>query len=47
MRDRLFYPLAILFALGMIALALVWPRGLGAATPSLGGKTPPAASAPK
>ena len=34
MRDRVFFPLAALFALGMIALALIWPRGMGAAYPS-------------
>ncbi|MCF8506696.1 MAG: hypothetical protein K9G59_17445 [Caulobacter sp.] len=35
MRDRVFFPLAALLALGMIALALIWPRGMGAAYPSL------------
>ncbi|MBI5940049.1 MAG: hypothetical protein HY859_06445 [Caulobacterales bacterium] len=34
MRDRVFFPLAALFALGMIAAALIWPRGLGANYPS-------------
>jgi len=34
MRDRVFFPLAALFALGMIAVALIWPRGLGANYPS-------------
>ena len=34
MRDRVFFPLAALFALGMIAVALVWPRGMGASFPS-------------
>ena len=34
MRDRVFFPLAALLALGMIAVALIWPRGLGAAFPS-------------
>ena len=34
MRDRVFFPLAALAALGMIALALIWPRGMGAAFPS-------------
>jgi len=47
MRDRLFFPLAILFALAMIAVAMVWPRGMGAATPSFGGAPPPAASTPR
>lgn len=34
MPDRVFYPLAALAALAMIALALIWPRGMGAALPS-------------
>jgi len=34
MRDRVFFPLAALLALAMIALALIWPRGMGAAHPS-------------
>jgi hypothetical protein len=34
MRDRVFFPLAALIALAMIAAALVWPRGMGAAEPS-------------
>lgn len=34
MRDRVFFPLAALFALGMIGLALIWPRGMGANYPS-------------
>ncbi len=34
MRDRLFFPLAALLALAMIAVALVWPRGMGATHPS-------------
>jgi len=34
MRDRVFFPLAALAALAMIALALIWPRGMGAAYPS-------------
>jgi len=33
MPDRLFYPLAILSAVAMIALASVWPQGLGARSP--------------
>ncbi len=37
MKDRFFYPLMTLAVLAMIALALVWPVGLGAATPSLAG----------
>jgi len=34
MRDRVFFPLAALAALAMIALAVIWPRGMGAAFPS-------------
>ncbi len=34
MRDRLFYPLALLAAVAMIALALVWPQGMGATSPA-------------
>lgn len=34
MRDRVFFSLAALLALGMIAVALIWPRGMGAAFPS-------------
>lgn len=34
MRDRFFFPLAALLALGMIAVALIWPRGMGANYPS-------------
>lgn len=34
MRDRVFFPLCALLALAMIALALIWPRGMGAAHPS-------------
>jgi len=32
--DRVFYPLAILVAAGLVALALVWPQGQGAPTPA-------------
>jgi hypothetical protein len=31
--DRVFYPLALLVAAGLIALALVWPQGQGAPSP--------------
>jgi len=31
--DRVFYPLAILVAAGLVALALVWPQGQGAPSP--------------
>ncbi|MDQ0464509.1 hypothetical protein QO010_002290 [Caulobacter ginsengisoli] len=34
MRDRLFYPLALLAAAAMIALAMVWPQGLGTTSPA-------------
>ena len=37
--DRFFYPLAALIVAGLIALALVWPIGQGAPSPSLA-KTP-------
>jgi hypothetical protein len=33
MSDRLFYPLAAVAALLMIALALVWPQGYGLRSP--------------
>lgn len=46
MRDRLFYPLALLAALAMVALALVWPQGLGTASPALFGHPMGAAPAP-
>jgi hypothetical protein len=31
--DRYFYPLAILCAAAIVALALVWPQGQGAPSP--------------
>jgi hypothetical protein len=31
--DRVFYPLAVLVAAGMVALALVWPQGQGTPSP--------------
>ena len=31
--DRVFYPLAVLVAAGIVALALVWPQGQGAPSP--------------
>ena len=34
MRDRIILPLLALAALGMIALALVWPQGLGRPSPA-------------
>jgi hypothetical protein len=33
MPDRLFFPLMGLIAAAMIALAIVWPQGLGARSP--------------
>jgi len=37
MKDRYFFPLMGLIAAVMIVLALVWPQGLGAASPTLAG----------
>lgn len=34
MKDGIFYPLAILAGLAMIALAMVWPQGLGTVSPA-------------
>jgi hypothetical protein len=31
--DRLFYPLAALVVVALVALALVWPQGQGALSP--------------
>ncbi len=42
--DRVFYPLAILVAVAMVAAALVWPVGQGARTPDPF-RTPPAKAA--
>jgi hypothetical protein len=33
MSDRVFYPLAALIAVLLIALAAVWPQGIGARSP--------------
>ncbi len=33
MNDRVFFSIVTLIAVGMIALALVWPQGLGARSP--------------
>lgn len=33
MSDRVFFSLCALAAIGLIALALVWPQGLGARSP--------------
>ncbi len=33
MRDRFFFPLMALIAAAMIALALVWPQGMGTPSP--------------
>jgi len=40
MRDRLFFPLLGLIAAGMIALAMVWPQGLGTRAPAPFGHAP-------
>jgi hypothetical protein len=40
MPDRILFPLFGLIALVMIALALVWPQGLGARSPGPFGRTP-------
>ncbi|NEX93735.1 hypothetical protein [Caulobacter sp. 17J65-9] len=34
MSDRLFYPLAALTAVLMVAIGLVWPQGFGARSPA-------------
>jgi hypothetical protein len=38
--DRVFYPLAFLFAAALVALALVWPQGQGAPSPGAFAKPP-------
>jgi hypothetical protein len=40
MSDRLFFPLAAILALAMVALAAIWPQGLGARSPGPFGHTP-------
>jgi hypothetical protein len=48
MLDRFALPLLALLAMAMIALALVWPQGQGARSPSLSARpaaAPPASSA--
>ena len=40
MLDRLYMPLLALAAVAAIALALVWPQGLGARSPGPFGRTP-------
>jgi hypothetical protein len=49
MSDRALFPLMGLFAVAMIALALVWPQGQGARSPGPFGHAPttPAAAAAK
>ncbi len=39
MRDRIFLPLCLLAAAAMVALALVWPQGLGAPSPAPFGRS--------
>ncbi len=48
MSDRVFFALAAAVALGMIALALAWPQGLGTRSPGPFGHAvkPPAAAQP-
>ena len=38
MNDRVFFSLCALVAIGLIALALVWPQGLGARSPERFGR---------
>lgn len=40
MFDRLFFPAIGFLALGLIALAMVWPQGLGDRSPAPFGETP-------
>lgn len=40
MPDRVFLPLLAIAALAALALALVWPQGLGDRSPGLFGHTP-------
>ncbi|WP_172448610.1 hypothetical protein [Caulobacter mirabilis] len=39
LRDRIFFPLCILIAAGMVALALVWPQGMGQPSPAPFGRS--------
>ncbi len=45
MPDRVFYPLAVLLAAGLIALASVYPQGIGARSPGRFGHETAAARA--
>jgi hypothetical protein len=40
MSNRLFFPLIAALALALVALAAVWPQGLGARSPGPFGHTP-------
>ncbi len=40
MSDRIFFSMAVLAAVMMVALALVWPQGLGKRSPAPFGHTP-------
>jgi hypothetical protein len=40
MSNRLFFPLMAALALALVALAAVWPQGLGARSPAPFGHTP-------
>lgn len=47
MKDGFFYPLALLAGLAMIALAMVWPQGLGTVSPAPFGHAMAPAPAPE
>jgi hypothetical protein len=40
MSNRLFFPLIAVLALALVALAAIWPQGLGARSPGPFGHTP-------
>jgi hypothetical protein len=46
MPDRLFFPLLALVVVAMIALAVVWPQGLGRPSPPPFGHALPAMGSP-
>jgi hypothetical protein len=46
MEDRLFFPIVAVVVLAMIALAAVWPQGLGRRSPPPFGFSPPVAAPP-
>ena len=47
MSDRLLFSLMGVAAVGMVALALVWPQGLGARSPAPFGHAPAPRTSPK